>query len=243
MSNDKNFDSAVLEYLNRKYDAEFKIVKSGMEFNGNDGDYFHAICTSEEYNDEFSVYCYPESEKSGDKITIEEIEYVVLDEYAEVVFQNKILSDIEQLVGKDVFIRCQVEFSDHFISKQEFDTSFETCIGNAELYSHVTVYLVGKTDMDFSKFREQVENYCLNLNPYRGYLYFANATEDLAVVEKHYVNNAEKFDTHINECDEINHVEFSLIKRGEGITKRSIEKEWVYGVLWSGNVYTCSISL
>lgn len=225
MGSDKSFDSAVLAYLSEKYDTEFKIVKSGMEFNGNDGTYFHAVCTGADYADRFSVYCYPESDKSGDRIIVDETEHVIVDEFAEVVFQDKIQHEIEQLVDADVFVRCQVEFSNYFISKKEYESGFATCIGDSELYSHVTVYLVGDAGRDMTSYIEPIEDYCLKLAPYRGYMYFATAVHDMDSINKHFSDNADRFDVHMDECDEIQRVEFSLIRRGEGIAKRSVEKE------------------
>ena len=73
--------------------------------------------------------------------------------------------------------------------------------------------------------RDIVEEACLQFDAYRQYMYFAISSKfNQSVIEQHYSNTIDSFDQHLNECEEIDEVFFTLAKRGEGITKRSVEK-------------------
>ena len=226
MKNNIKYNSEIIEFLKTKYGCDFTIEKSGVEFNGNDGDYIHAFCKSAEYSDTFSVFCYPESKRNGEKITIDNTEYIVCDEYAEVAFRNSLNEQISQLIGDDFLVRCQVEFSDYFISKSEYEKGMLDCLSNDQILSHITVYVIAPSNIDWNSTISKVETYCENFGAYRQYLYFATTTDcDMKAIEKDYLKNADTFDSHMLESKKIERIEFSLLKRGEGVTKRSVEKE------------------
>lgn len=223
--NDK-YNSEIIEYLESKYDNSFTIKKSVLEFNGNDGEYIHAICKSDEYSNAFNVYCYQNSDLDGKKITIDDSEYVICDDYAEIVFQNSLNSQILQLLGSNFFVRCQVKFSDYFISSSEYKKGMLYCVSNEDILSHITVYIISSSEIDWGLIENKVESFCEKLSAYRQYLYFATTNNsDFTSIEKNYLKNINVFDSYILDCEEIKRVEFSLLKRGEGITKRSVEKE------------------
>ena len=225
MSNDKNYNSAVLEYLNSKYDAEFKIVKSGMEFNGNDGDYFHAICTREEYNDAFSVYCYPERESVRDKVIINGIEHTVYDNYAEIVFSKELEEQISEQISKDIFLKCRITFPNYYVTDEEFAAGFKACLKDSSLLSNVEVFVVSSDATDIEECQTKVEGICLQNNARWQYMYFATTrSEDYNEISKHYQREYSSFGRHLKECELIERVQFALAKQDEGIIERTIEK-------------------
>lgn len=226
MSVEQDYKEPIQNYLKEKYGCNFEIKQVTKEFNGLDGSYLRAICQSDTNDGIFEVFCYLDSKKDGDKIAIGENEYVILDDYADVIFMNQLKVKIEEQIGADAFLQCQVTFSDHFVTEEEYKAGMRACLDNAELYSHVTVYVVVKDETTLEALREKVETVCLSFNAYRQYLYFAVASSaDVTEIQKHFENNEDTFDQHMNECDLINKVYFSLIKRDEGIIKRSVEKE------------------
>lgn len=226
MSVEQDYKEPIQNYLKEKYGCDFEVQQITKEFNGHDGSYLRAVCQSNTNEGNFEVFCYLDGEKSGNKITIGKNEYVVLDDYVDVIFMNQLKTEIEEQISTDSFLQCQVTFSDHFISEDEYKTGMQVCLNNAELYSHITVYVVVKDESDLEALREKVETTCLSYNAYRQYLYFAVAPNaSIPEIQKHFENNEETFDQHINECELIDKVYFSLIKRDEGITKRSVEKE------------------
>ncbi len=227
MENGKQFETPILEYLQDKYGSEFVMLSSGLEFNGTDGTYIHATCKSESYDETIHVYCYPESKRKGDQLDIGGVAHVVEEDYAEIVFQNELQEKLQALAGEDVFLRCQVSFSNHCISKDEFEAGLKACLENGELYSHVTVYTIAGEAADMTGIRSAIEAFCGGFDAYRQYLYFASTPDDtdMQKIQTHYTEEPNTYDVHLNECEEIARVEFTLLKRGEGVTKRSVERE------------------
>lgn len=226
MSVERDINEPIQNYLKEKYDCNFEIEQITKEFNGLEGSYLRAICHSDVDEGAFEVFCYLNSDEKGDKITIDENEYVISDDYADVIFMNQLKAKIEEQIGTDAFLQCQVTFSNHFITKDEYKTGLQACLNNTDLYSHITVYVAVEDESVLDALRKEVETVCLSFNAYRQYLYFAVAPgEDVSDIQKHFEDNMNIFDQHINECELIDKVYFSLIKRDEGITKRSVEKE------------------
>ena len=226
MSAEQDYKEPIQKYLKEKYGCNFDVKQVTKEFNGLDGSYLRALCQSETQEGIFEVFCYLDEKKSGDKIAIGEDEYVILDDYVDIIFMNELKSKIDAQIGTEAFLKCQVTFSDHFITEDEYKAGIQACFDNVELFSHVTVYVAVKDEANLEIIREKVENICLGYNAYRQYLYFAVAPNaEAEELLKHYESNEDTFDQHLNECDLIDKVYFSLIKRDEGITKRSVEKE------------------
>ena len=217
--------TAIQNYLEEKYGDRFQVLNVFREFNGLDGGYLRAICENKETRDTFEVYCYPAHTKSGAPITIAGKEYVISDDYADVLFQNKLKAEIRDRIGSEVFLQCQVTFADHFITEEEYRSGMRECLENTKLYSHVTVYVVVQDESQLEDIRQKVESVCLGYNAYYQYLYFAVAPEgNHSTLQTHFDENEASYDRHLNKCDQIEKVIFSLIKRDEGITKRSVEK-------------------
>lgn len=226
MSVEQDYKEPIQNYLKEKYGCNFEVKQVTKEFNGQDGSYLRAICQSDTNEGTFEVFCYLDEKRTGDKITIGEENYVIFDDYVDVIFMNQLKSMIEEQIGTEAFLQCQVTFSDHFVTKEEYNAGMQACFDNLELYSHVTVYVTVKDETNLEALREKVESICLEYNAYRQYLYFAVAPKaDAAELQKHFDSNEDTFDQHMNECDLIDKVYFSLIKRDEGVTKRSVEKE------------------
>lgn len=226
MSVTQDYKETIQIYLKEKYGCNFEVMQVAEEFNGHDGSYLRAICRSETNEETFEVFCFLDEKKNGDKITIGEDEYTILDDYVDIIFMNELKAKIEKQIGTEAFLRCQVTFSDHFVTEDEYKAGLQACLDNADLYSHVTVYVVVKDETNLDVLRENIESVCLNYNAYRQYLYFAVAPNaDIVELQKHFENDEDTFDQHMNECSLIEKVYFSLIRRDEGITKRSVEKE------------------
>lgn len=226
MNVEQDYKEPIQNYLKEKYGCNFEVKQVTKEFNGLDGSYLRAVCQSDTNEGSFEVFCYLDENKAGDKITIGEDKYVILDDYVDVIFMNQLKSEIKEQIGSEAFLQCQVTFSDHFVTEEEYKAGMQECLNNSELYSHITIYVAVKDESNLETLREKVENICLAYNAYRQYLYFAVApSADVPDIQQHFEGNEDTFDQHLNECDLIDRVYFSLIKRDEGITKRSVEKE------------------
>lgn len=225
MGTGMDYKKAILSYLREKYDCDFEVKQITKEFNGFDGNYLRAVCNSITNHETFEVYCYMDDEKNGDAITINQKKYVILDNYVNVLFGNQLESILQDKIGAEIFLKCEVTFSDHFVTKEEYKAGMQDCMNNKELYSHVTVYAIAENETILKSIRQKVEEACLNLNAYRQYLYFAVASDkNVSDIQEHYDKNEGTFDQHINECGLIKKVFFTLLKRDEGITNKTVER-------------------
>lgn len=216
----------IADYLSEKYGENFTVIKVGNAFNGNDLWYKYAIAKSDVYEEEIFIYCYPNSNKQGDKIYLNGKEHVIVDDYAEIAFQNQIQNELEKKINDEVFLKCEIAFSNYSINNEEYEKGVKYCLDDESMASHVTIYTIARDEKQMAEIRNIVEEYCLEYNAYRQYLYFAIApSTDEKTIMKHYKEDSNIFDCHLEDCNEISHVEFTLIKRNEGITKKSVEKE------------------
>lgn len=214
------------DYLSEKYDEKFTVTKVGNAFNGNDLWYKYAIAKSHVYEEKIFIYCYPNSNNQGDKIYLNGKEHVIVDNYAEIEFQNQIQNELEKKINDEVFLKCEIAFSNYSINNEEYKKGLKYCLDDEGIASHITIYAIARNEKEMATIRKIVEEYCLEYNAYRQYLYFAIAPyTDEKTVMKHYKEDSNSFDYHLNNCNEISHVEFTLIKRNEGITKKSVEKQ------------------
>lgn len=216
----------IADYLCEKYGENFTVIKVGNAFNGNDLRHKYAIAKSDAYEEEIYIYCYPNSNRQGDIIYINGKEHVIVDDYAEIAFQNQIQNELEKKINDEVFLECEIAFSNYAINKEEYEKGLKYCLEDESIASHITIYAIARDEKQMNEIRNIVEEYCQEYNAYRQYLYFAIApSTDGKTIMKHYKKDSDSFDYHLNDCNEISHVEFSLIKRNEGITKKSVEKE------------------
>lgn len=215
----------IADYLCEKYGENFTVIKVGNAFNGNDLRHKYAIAKSDAYEEEIYISCYPNSNRQGDKIYINGKEHVIVDDYAEIGFQNQIQNELEKKINDEVFLKCEIAFSNYSINNEEYEKWVKYCLDDESMASHVTIYTIARDEKQMAEIRNIVEEYCLEYNAYRQYLYFAIApfTDEKTII-KHYKEYSNIFDRHLNDCNEISHVEFTLIKRNEGITKQSLEK-------------------
>lgn len=226
MSVEQDYKEPIQNYLKEKYGCNFEVKQVTKEFNGYDGSYIRTVCTSEEYAGNFEVFCYPVEGRIGDKIMLDGGEYVIIDDYADIVFQNQLEEQLKEQIDEDVFVKCQITFSNYCITEPEYKSGMKACLEDQAHSSHVVVYIVTNNEDELERIQKMVETSCLEINAYMQYLYFAIApSADVSDIQQHFEENPELFDQHIKECDQIERVQFTLIKRDEGITKRSVEKE------------------
>lgn len=215
----------IADYLMEKYDEKFTVIELGNKFDGNDLWYKYAIAKSDVYEEEIFIYCYPNSNRKGEKIYLNEKEHVVVDNYAEIVFQNQIQNELEKKINDEVFLKCKISFSNYSISKEEYKKGMKYCLENENLSSYIRIYAIARDQKQMDSIRNIVEEYCLEYNTHTQYLYFAiSPFTDEKTVMKHYKKESNSFDYHLNNCNGISHLEFTLIKRNQGITKKSVLK-------------------
>lgn len=232
MNAEQEYVASIQNYLEGKYNCGFTVHNVNEGFSGSDGNYIHASCESEEYAGKvFDVYCYPiGGDKTGDEISVSGESYVIYEKYAEVYFANQMRSEVEALLPENVFVECKIKFDcgyalHYALSEEEFNQGMESCLNNKEFYSFVTVYVVSDENAAAEELQKTVEEYCAKYNAHEQYMYFATAPQmDKAVITSHFEENADKFGTHMIECDLISEIGCTEMNRDEGIVERTVEK-------------------
>ena len=213
---------AIANYLNEKYGDNFTVIKSGNVSNilglmtGEWNKY--AIVKCDSYDNLIYVMCSPNIGEKDDKIYIDGKLHAIREEYAEIVFENQIENELEKKINNEFFLKCEVQFSNYYINNDEYKKGLKYCLEDKSIYSHVTIYAIARDESQMSEIRSVIEDYCSEYNAHRQNLYFAIAPSiDEKTIMEHYDEN---FDSHLKMCDEIYKIDYTLLKRDEGITRR-----------------------
>lgn len=215
---------SIQDYLSSKYDETFSVKETYQEFDGNNGKYIRAVCSSSKYLDEFLVYLYSDKKNVGEELTIDGKCYFAVDGYIEVIFQNEILKNLGDYDKQKVYVGCKVEFAEQSISVEEYNTGIVNCIGKTDVQSFVKIYIVTDGSSE-EELRANAENYVAKLSPYTGYVYYAvkdnfNAEE----VETVFREKQHDFGNYLSNYEFASKVEFTLINRKDGIGERKVVK-------------------
>ena len=218
------YKEGLLTYLSEKYNTEFVIKEAYQEFNGNDGIYFRIICTSQDYDDEFLVYCYLDDAHEGDTIEIENKFCTISDEYAEVLLKHKVLDVIRGVATSEMFIECDVIFSGRQPMRDEMEEGLESCAANLDLQTYVKVYLISRDEIS-EEVVQATETLMAQLNPYTGYIYSVVEPYREAEGLKTLYDAESNFGNYLSGSQYDGHVEFILYKQETGLQEREIVKE------------------
>ena len=212
----QEFKKNVVEHLNNKYSEKFSIIQFTEEFSGEKGGFFRAVCKSDTRREKCVVYCYP---------TEDEYNCNYIDNYANVILQEIYAQQIKQYIGNDVMVKCQLLFSDHYITKEELATGVEG-LKKSTYYPHMFVFIFADSAMQYNEIWEETEKFLVDFGIYQQYLYIAYKEEmDFTEWEDTYYQNYTSFERYLVDESDVDRIEFSSVKASLGVEKKMVVKE------------------
>ena len=220
------YKDAIILFLQEKYNDNFDVVSLYQEFDGNTGMKVRALCSKAGSRDQFSVYCYFDSSTANEKIYIDGNEHSIVDSYAEVLYQNALLSEINIAASVDSLVRCKVSFNSEQPSKSNMVDGMDFCLQNQEFDPYVKFYIFVSRNSSASEVQSAVED-VLNLHrPCTGYIYIAYFDEfSKDAVLGVYKEHQNDFGNYLTNTAFAEHVEFVLYKNDTGLQDKQTIRE------------------
>lgn len=227
----KNIDGAVYEekiisFLEQKYNKKFTVIKLYQEFEGNSGMSIRALCSEKEKEEQFTVYCYFDSTIATEKITIDGNEHSIVDSYAEVIYQNLLLEEVNTLGFDDCVIKCKVDFNAEQPLADDVASGMDFCLQKQELDPYVKFYVIAEYSSSTETVQAQIEEVIKRHMPSTGYIYLAFSKEyNKDQVLRLYEENQNDFGNYLTNTDFANRVEFILYNNDIGMNDKEIIRE------------------
>lgn len=217
------YKSAILSFLQEKYDSDFLIKNIYQEFDGNSGMVVRAVCSNVDSSDEFTVFCYLDSTVGADVYEIDGKEHSINEDYPEVIFQNEILSMLNNVSMSRTLLKCNLDFLGRNPTVDEYQAGLLSCLQNEELDAYVKFYILSD-DNDISKeIRDSIEILLKKLNPSTGYIYYlVTSSFDETELNNIYTQNQHDFGNYLTNGTLGELLEFSLYKKNKGLEERRV---------------------
>ena len=218
-------EDKLTNHLNEKYDKEFKITKLVKEFDGNHGWHYRAVFHEKDSQENSVLYCYKDDLDEGTIINIKGEEYAVVDDYANIIFQEEYAKRIQDKVGENALVKCKFLETDA-IDMKEYEQGLTNFLNNSEIYQLVVVYIMSDLKKSNGEMRKNVEDYLGQFELYEQYAYFAYYSDfDIDRINNIYYENSDDFDSYIVNESNVQKIGVSSFSRENGYEGYKIIKE------------------
>lgn len=216
---------SVLGYLNEKYNETFEIIKFGVEFSGEHGDFIRAVCSTATDEEKCVVYGYSDIPETDASVDMDGKTYYLTDDYANIILQREYAESIKESLGEDVMIKCQLFFPDHMITDEELTSGLKACLENPALNAQAFIYVFVNDKYTDAELRENAEKYINQYKAYKQYLYMVYQSDfSYREWEDLYYSNYSSFERYLNYDCEADFIEFSSFSLEEGYKGHEIVK-------------------
>ena len=213
---------AALSYLAQKYGRQFNVELLKLEYDGQDT--YYRMVFSGDQPEKGVLYC--SDSGKGTTLQIDDVSCVVRDNYANVILQTQYAQQLQQALGSNVLVKCQLKTPDGTISDADFAAGLKASAENPAYGTVLYVVVLSDISAKNSDLREKVETIMGQMNVYRQYLYVAYETNmNLQTWEIKYSQNANDFARYVAEQSDAEYIEYTAFHANEGITKQTVVKE------------------
>lgn len=218
----------LIEYLEDKYDEEFEMVKFVKRFNGNYGVHYFGTYQSLERPDMGTIYLLQEGNERLTQRKINGKTWYIRDDYALVMFGSQYAEGLQEILGEDVVVRCNIRPYDVQLTQEEFDAGLKAYLEVEDSYRRVPyVYVFADVSRAEDDLRTAAEAYMSQYNASEQGLWVIYSWCGLSTLEELYEEN--RYNLHNMMDDEVSRwadrIEVSYFERDAGVTERKIIKE------------------
>ena len=221
----EEMETELLAYLQEKYGEEFTTVKLVKEFSGNYGVYYRLVFTSEKRPEKGVLLCYKEGLRRGTPREIGGESWQIWDDYANIILQTEYAELLQDELGDDVMVKCQLYTDNHMITQEEFDSGVEACLEKAEICPKLFVFVFADISQANGELKASVEAFMSRYNVYRQCVYIIYESQiSFSTWEKRYYENESGFERYL-EKSSAERIEYSLFSLDEGLKSTTVLKE------------------
>lgn len=213
-------------YLKEKYNCNFEVTQITEEFSGNRGIFYRLVCKSDKYTDLCVVYCHTDEGYNGTSLTIGNEDYLVTDDFANIVFQSEYASLLQDITGDDVLIKCKLRTPNYNLSNEDFASGLKNCLENPDIPVYMYTFIFADNEKAGTNLKTSAENFLAQYNMYKQYLYVCYQDDiDFENWNTLYYDNYSEFIAYLLYKSDIDRVEYSSFNQNAGLVRSTVEKE------------------
>lgn len=231
--NHNEYSDKILKGLSDKYNKEFEIVKLSYEVDGENGNYYRAVCKEQDTENTFVAYYYLKgsqyllSEDVGDELKVSKDEPLLIDTYPNLLLNLKVAEQLSKDNGV-LFVVADIGAFEHTFTISDIEMGINHCLSNESFDVQSKVYLFASNSIENKEqFEKDITQTILSMNAYKQSIdiaYIADA--DVEAVKREYSDDIYMIEDRLTEDEKITRYSWYFAERGKGIT----EKKDVKGV-------------
>lgn len=231
--NHEEYSKKILDELNSRYNKDFEIVKLTYEVDGENGNYYRAVCKEKDGHNTFIAYYYLNgseyllSENVDDEIKVLKGEPLLIDTYPNLLLNLKVAEYLANNRGV-LFAVVDVGAFDHTFSLNDVEKGIDYCLSNENFDVQSKVYLFASNSVEKKEqFEKEITQAILSMNAYKQSIDIAYiADKDLQAIKSKYYDDIYMIEDRLAEDEKIIRYSWYFSERGKGI----VEKKDVKGV-------------
>ena len=232
--NHQDHSDKILAELKSKYSTDFEIVKLSYEVDGENGNYYRAVCKETESDSTFVAYYYLKgsdyllSEEIGEDISISKDEPYLVDTYPNMLLNRKVAEHLTESVQGVLFAIADIGAFDYTLTISDVEKGIEHCVANADFNVQSKLYVFASNGIeDKESFEEYLVQMILSMNAYKQSIDVAYiADENVQLVRAEYYDDIYMIEDRFSEDEKIIRYSWYFAERGKGV----VEKQDVKGV-------------
>lgn len=232
--NHQDYSDKILAELKSKYSTDFEIVKLSYEVDGENGNYYRAVCKETESDSTFVAYYYLKgsdyllSEEIGEDISIAKDEPFLVDTYPNMLLNRKVAKHLTDNVQGVLFAIADIGAFDYTLTISDVEKGIQHCVANADFNVQSKLYVFASNSIeDKESFEEYLVQMILSMNAYKQSIDVAYIADENVQLEKaEYYDDIYMIEDRFSEDEKIIRYSWYFAERGKGV----VEKQDVKGV-------------
>lgn len=232
--NHQDYSDKILAGLKSKYSTDFEIVKLSYEVDGENGNYYRAVCKEAESDSTFVAYYYLKgsdyllSEKIGVDISIAKNDPFLVDTYPNMLLNQRVAERLADNAQGVLFAIADIGAFDYTLTISDVEKGIEHCVANPDFNVQSKLYVFASNNIeDKERFEEGLVQLILSMNAYKqsiDVVYIAD--ENVQSVKAEYYDDIYMIEDRFFEDEKIIRYSWYFAERGKGV----VEKQDVKGV-------------
>ena len=232
--NHQDYSDEILAELKGRYGKDFEIVKLSYEVDGENGNYYRAVCKEAEGDSSFVAYYYLKgsdyllSEEIGEDISIAKDEPFLVDTYPNMLLNRRVAEHLTDNVQGILFVIADLGAFDYTLTISDVEKGIAHCVANADFNVQSKLYVFASNSIeDKERFEEDLVQLILSMNAYKqsvDVVYIAD--ENVQPVKAEYYDDIYMIEDRFSEDEKIIRYSWYFAERGKGV----VEKQDVKGV-------------
>lgn len=231
--NERKIQSDVIEYLSNKYSDDFEIISGNLIIEPAKKTKVNIVCKDFKYDRPFRVFHFldsssvdfSEDEELGGNVIEDKAE--ITDEYGGVVLSEKYSKILNEMLGDDIYVFCEIGFDEFMPSLKDLNCSFENGIKNWGYEGVAKIYIYyDKEKSSLEEVLKKATNIVPEYDISMQYVYICSLEHvDTVSIRKDYFENWNDYEEHIVEDEAFKKIDGFYTTSDDGVKNIQVIKE------------------